>query len=319
MFKALSSVLLMSALCVCAHAQPYPAKAIRFIVPFPAGGIADVFARVYAQKFSDAWGQSVVVENRAGAGGNIGAELVAKAPPDGYTLLMGSIGTHSVNISLFSKLAYDPVKDFAPVALVIRSDNLLVVHPSLPVKTPQQLIALARARPGQLVYASAGSGTAGHLAGELFKLSAKVDLVHVPYKGNVPAITDLMGGQTSMTFATMPTVLPQVKGGRLRAIAVTGARRTEALPEVPAMAEALPGFDVTNWIAVFAPAGTPVEIVAKINAEIMRIMRLPEIQPRLANEGAQFTPTTPDELAVFQKIEIAKWSRVIRESGVRVD
>jgi tripartite-type tricarboxylate transporter receptor subunit TctC len=192
-------------------AQTYPARPIRIVVPFPAGGIADLFARVIGQKFNEAWGQPVVVDNRPGAGGNIGAEIVAKSPADGYTLVMGSIGTHSVNVSLFSKLAYDPIRDFAPVALVMEAEGLLVLHPSVPVKTVKELIALAKARPGQVAYASAGYGTAGHLSGELFKSMAKVDMVHVPYKGNVPAITDLIAGQTSLLFATMPTVLPQFR------------------------------------------------------------------------------------------------------------
>ncbi len=302
-----------------ALAQPYPSKPIRIVVPFPPGGIADVMARVFGQKFTDSWGQSVVVENRPGAGGNIGADLVAKSPPDGYNLVMGSIGTHSVNVSLFSKLPYDPVKDFAPVALVIEADGLLVLHPSVPAKTVKELIALARAHPGELAYASAGNGTASHLAGELFKSMAKIDLVHVPYKGNVPASTDLVGGQTSMLFATMPTVLPLAKAGKLRALAVTGTKRNPAAPELPAMAETLPGFGVTNWIGMFAPAGTPPDIVAKLNAEIMRIMRLPEVQSRLAGEGANFVPNTPAEFAAFQKSEIAKWAKVIKESGVHVD
>ena len=303
-----------------ADAQPYPNKPIRFIVPFPAGGIADVMARVIGQKLTDAWNQPVVVENRAGAGGNIGAEIVAKSPPDGHTLIMGSIGTHAVNVSLFSKMPYDPVRDFAPVALVIQAEGLLVLHPSVPVKTVKELIALARARPGQLAYASAGNGTASHLAGELFKSMAKVDIVHIPYKGNVPAITDLIGGQTSMIFATMPTVLPQVKAGKLRALAVASAQRSPAAPDVPTIAEAaLPGFEVTNWIGVFAPAGTPADIVARLNAEIMRIMRLPDVQPRLANEGAKFAPNTPHEFAAFQKSEIAKWGKVIRDARVVTD
>jgi tripartite-type tricarboxylate transporter receptor subunit TctC len=302
-----------------ADAQTYPNKSIRLVVPFPPGGIADVMARVFGQKFTDTWNQPVVVENRAGAGGNIGAEIVAKSPPDGYTLVMGSIGTHAVNVSLFSKLPYDPVRDFAPVARVIEADGLLVLHPSVPVKTLKDLIALARARPGQLVYASAGNGTAGHLAGELFKSMAKIDLVHIPYKGNVPAITDLVGGQTSMLFATLPTVLPLAKAGKLHALAVTGAQRNPAVPDVPTMADALPGFEVTNWIGIFAPAGTPADIVAKLNSEIMRVMRLPEVQSRLTNEGAKFTPTTPNEFAAFVKSEITKWGKVIRESGARVD
>ena len=297
----------------------YPVKPVRIIVPFPPGGIADVMARVFAQKFTDSWGQPAVVDNRTGAGGNIGTEAVAKSPNDGYTLLLGAIGTHAVNVSLFSKIGYDPVRDFAPIALILKSDNLLVVHPSLPVKTVKEMIALAKAKPGQLTYASAGSGTAGHLAGELFKLLAKVDIVHIPYKGNVPAITDLIGGQTSMTFATLPTVLPQVQSNRLRAIASTGARRNAALPDTPAVAETLPGFEVTNWIAMSAPAGTAPEIVNKVNAEIMRVMRLPDVSSRLAAEGANFTPNTPAEFAAFQKAEIAKWARVIKEAGVRAD
>ena len=211
-------------------AQTYPVRPMRIIVPFPAGGIADLFARVIGQKFNEAWGQPVVVDNRPGAGGNIGAEIVAKSPPDGYTLVMGSIGTHSVNVSLFSKLAYDPIRDFAPVALVMEAEGLLVLHPSVPVRTVKELIALAKARPGQVAYASAGYGTAGHLAGELFKSMAGVDMVHVPYKGNVPAITDLIAGQTSLLFATMPTVLPQVQAGRLRALAVTSSSRSPAAP-----------------------------------------------------------------------------------------
>ena len=312
--------LLCIALPAAAADAQYPAKSIRFVVPFPVGGIADVMARTIGQKFTETWNQPVVVDNRTGAGGTIGAEVVAKSPPDGYTLVMGSIGTHAVNVSLFSKLSYDPVRDFSPVALVIQADGLLVLHPSVPVKSVKELLALARARPGQLVYASAGNGTAGHLAGELFKSIAKVNIVHIPYKGNVPAISELVGGQTSMLFATLPTVLPLAKAGRLRALAVTGAQRNPTVPDVPTMAESgLPGFEVTNWIGVFAPAGTPSEIASRLNAEIMRIMRLPEVQSRLANEGAKFTSNTPDEFAAFVKAEITKWGTLIRAAGIRAD
>ena len=302
-----------------ADAPAYPNKSIRIVVPFPPGGIADVICRVFGQKFTETWNQPVVVDNRAGAGGNIGADIIAKAPPDGYTIGIGSIGTHAVNVSLFSKLPFDPVKDFAPVALVMEADGLLVLHPSVPVKTVKELIALARAKPGQLAYASAGNGTAAHLAGELFKALAKIDLVHIPYKGNVPAITDLVGGQTSMLFATMPTVLPLAKAGKLHALAVTGAQRNPAAPEIPAMAETLPGFEVTNWIGIYAPAGTPADIVAKLNTEIMRIMRLPDVQTRLANEGAKSRPNTPAEFGAFARAETVKWGKVIRDAGVRVD
>lgn len=303
-----------------AQAQTYPAKPIRIVVPFPPGGIADLFARVIGQKFGESWGQPAVVENRPGAGGNIGAEIVAKSPADGYTLVTGSIGTHAVNVSLFSKLPYDPIRDFAPVSLIMEAEGLLVVHPSVPVKSVKELIALAKARPGQLAYASAGHGTAAHLSGELFKSMAKVDMVHVPYKGNVPAIVDLLAGQISLLFATMPTVLPQVQAGRLKALAVTSSARSPAAPQLPTIAEAaLPGYSVTNWIGIFAPAGTPRDVVVKLNAEIVRIMRAPDIEKRLVNEGAKFTPWTPDEFTGFVKSEIAKWAKVVKEAGIRVD
>ena len=320
LFRIIAVATLISALPAAgADAQGYPNKTIRIVVPFPPGGIADVICRVFGQKFTDSWNQPVVVDNRAGAGGNIGADIIAKSPPDGYTIGIGSIGTHAVNVSLFSKLPFDPVKDFAPVALVMEADGLLVLHPSVPVNSVKDLIAFARARPGQLAYASAGNGTAAHLAGELFKSLARIDLVHIPYKGNVPAITDLVGGQTSMLFATMPTVLPLAKAGKLHALAVTGAQRNPAAPEIPAMTETLPGFEVTNWIGIYAPAGTPADIVNKLNAEIMRIMRLPDVQSRLANEGARSRPNTPAEFAAFAKAETLKWGKLIRDAGVHVD
>ena len=301
-------------------AQTYPAKPVKIIVPFPVGGIADIYSRLIGNRWSETWGQPVVVENRTGAGGNIAAEMVAKAAPDGYTLVMGSLGTHAVNVSLFSKLPYDPVRDFAPVALALEAEGLLVLHSSMPAKSVSELIAYARSKPGALTYASAGAGTASHLAGELFKTMAKVDMVHVPYKGNVPAITDLLAGQTSLLFGTMPTVLPQVHAGRLKALAVTGAARSPAAPELPTVAEAaLPGFEVTNWIGIFAPAGTPREIVARLNGEANRTMQLPEIRGRLVNEGAKFTAKTPEEFGAFQKSEIAKWAKVVKSAGIRVD
>jgi tripartite-type tricarboxylate transporter receptor subunit TctC len=224
-----------------------------------------------------------------------------------------------VNVSLFKKIAFDPVRDFAPISMMLEAEGLLVLHPSVPAKNVKELIALAKARPGQIIYASAGNGTAGHLSGELLKSMAKVDLVHVPYKGNVPAITDLIGGQTSLLFATMPTVLPHVKSGRLNAIAVTGAKRSPAAPDLQAIAETLPGYDVTNWVGAFAPAGTPRDVVSKLHAEIVRVMQAPDIQKRLLAEGAKFTPLTPDQFGDFVKAEIAKWAKVIQQSGIRVD
>jgi tripartite-type tricarboxylate transporter receptor subunit TctC len=261
----------------------------------------------------------VLIENRTGAGGTIAAETVAKSPPDGYTFVMGAVGTHAVNVSLFAKLPYDPVKDFAAVALVLEAEGLLVVHPSVPAQNVSELIALARSKPGALSFASAGMGTASHLAGELFKTMAKVEMTHVPYKGNVPAITDLLAGQTALLFATMPTVLPHAKAGKLRALATIGNTRAAATPELPTVAEALPGFEVNNWIGLFAPTGTPADIVRRWNGEIMRIMQSADIQARLPNEGAKFVLNTPEQFAGFVKAEIAKWAPVVKASGARVD
>ncbi len=307
------------AFCGAAFAQAYPSKPIRIVVPFAVGGIADTFARVIAQKAQDAWGQPVIVENKPGAGGNIGADLVAKSPPDGYTLVMGSIGTHAVNPHLVKGMPYDPQKDFVPIAHVLDAEGLLVVNPSLPVKTVPELIAYLKSHPGEVSYASAGVGTASHLAGELFKNMAGVDMTHVPYKGNTPAITDVMGGQAHMIFATMPTVIQQARAGRLRSIAVIGAARAKGAPEIPTVAETLPGFEVSNWIGLFAPAGTPAEIVRRWNAEVQRIMTSADVQPRLESEGARFIPTTPEAFAAFQRSESARWGKMIREAGIRID
>lgn len=301
-------------------APAFPTKSIRMVVPFPPGGFSDIFGRVIAGKFNEAWGQTVIVDNRPGAGGNIGAEIVAKAAPDGYTLVMGTVGTHAINPTLFSRMPYDAIRDFAPVAFVVDAEGLLVVHPSIPVRTVKELIALAKSKPGQLTYASAGAGTTGHLAGEIFKTMAGVDLLHIPYKGNVPAITDLLGGQTSMLFATLPTVLPQVKADKLRGIAVLGATRSTALPGLPTVSEAgLKGFEVNNWTGVFATAGTPPAVVSKLNAEIQRIMKLPEVQSRLSGEGLRFEPTTPEQFSAFVKAELAKWAPIVKASGAKAD
>jgi len=300
-------------------AQQYPAKPVRIIVPFPVGGIADIYARLIGNRWTEAWGQPVVVENRTGAGGNIGADLVAKAAPDGYTLGIGSLGTHAVNVSLFSRMPYDPVRDFAPICLALEAEGLLVLHPSVPAHNVPELIALARAKPGGLTYASAGAGTASHLAGELFKSMARVDMLHVPYKGNVPAITDLLAGQTSLIFATMPTVLPQAKAGKLRALATIGAARSRAAPDLPTVGETLPGFEVNNWVGLFAPAGTPPDIVRRLHDETDKFMRSKEIETRLTNEGARYISMTPDQFGSFVKAEIAKWAPVVKVSGAKAD
>ena len=300
-------------------AQQYPSKPIKIIVPFPVGGIADIYSRLVGNRWTELWGQPVVIENRTGAGGNIGADMVAKAAPDGYTIGIGSIGTHAVNVSLFSKMPFDPVRDFAPICLLLEAEGLLVLHPSVPAQNVAELISLARSKPGGLTYASAGAGTASHLAGELFKSMAKVDLLHVSYKGNVPAITDLLAGQTSLIFATMPTVLPHAKAGKLRALATIGSARSKATPELPTVAETLPGFDVTNWVGFFAPTGTPPDIVRRLNAETAKFMQSKEIETRLVNEGARFIPMTPEQLGSFVKAEIAKWAPVVKASGAKAD
>ncbi len=318
LLKAATVLMTLLAPALVSAQAAWPQKQIRIVVPFPAGGIADQFARIIGGKLAETWSQPVVVENRAGAGGNIGADVVAKSPPDGYNLVMGSIGTHAVNMALYKSMPYDIAKDFTPIALVIEAEGLLVTPVALEARTVKDLVAMARAQPAKLSFASAGIGTTSHLAGELFRSMAKVDVTHVPYKGNVPAITDLIGGQTSMLFATMPTAMPHVKAGKLRAIAVIGKERSPALPEVPTVAEAgLPGFDASNWIGLFGPAGLPGDITNKLNAEVMRILRTPEIQTRLANEGARFTPTTPAEFASFVRNESAKWAKVVQDAGIK--
>ncbi|MCC7486239.1 MAG: tripartite tricarboxylate transporter substrate binding protein [Burkholderiales bacterium] len=301
-------------------AQTYPAKPIRMVVPFPPGGFSDLFGRILAGKMSESWGQNVVVENRTGAGGTIGSDIVAKSPPDGYTLVMGTIGTHAINATLFSKLPYDPIRDFAAVAFVVEADGLLVVHPSLPVKTVKELVALATARPGELTVSSAGSGTTSHLAAELFKSLTRTDMVHVPYKGNVPAITGLLSGETSLLFATLPTVLPQVQAGRLRGIAVLGGKRSAALPQMPTLSEAgLKGFAVNNWTGLFAAGGTPAAVVSRLNGEVNRVMQLPEVQARLPKEGLSYVAMTPEQFAAFVRAEKDKWAPLVRASGARAD
>ena len=315
----IAAVMLPMAIPASAQAPTYPDKPIRIVVPFPVGGVADTFGREIGRRLTEAWGQPVVVDNRTGAGGNIGADIVAKSAPDGYTLVIGNIGTHAVNVSLLPVMPFDPIKDFTPIIHVLDAEGLLVVNPSIKATTVPELIALARAQPGTLSYGSAGVGTTSHLAGELFKAMTKVDIVHVPYKGNVPAITDLLGGQTSMIFATMPTVLPHVRAGKLRPLAVLGTARSPALPDVPTAAESVPGFEVSNWIGLFGPAGMPPVIVARLNAEVQKIMRSPEIQKRLETEGAKFIPMTPEQFAMFQKAELSKWAKTIKDANIKVD
>jgi tripartite-type tricarboxylate transporter receptor subunit TctC len=302
------------------QAQSYPARPIRLVVPYPPGGSTDLVARVIGQKMGDAWGQQVIIDNRPGASGMIGNELVARSAPDGYTIVMGTIGPFAVNQALFAKMPYDPIRDFAPVTLTGNVTNLLVVHPSIPAKNVKELIALARARPGQLTFGSSGTGGAPHLAGELFKIMAKVDAVHVPYKGGGPAMTDLMGGQLSFSFASMPSSLPFAKSGRLRALAVSSAKRSAAVPEIPTVAESgLPGFVVTDWQGVLAPARTPPEIVNKLNAEVIRILALPDVKEKLSTAGMELVTDTPQEFANYIRSESDKWTQVVKRAGVKVE
>ena len=301
------------------HAQTYPTKPVRLLVPFVPGGGADITGRAIAQKLAEGLGQQVVVDNRAGAASNIGTELAARSAPDGYTLLL--IGpNHTTNVSLFAKLNYDPIKDFEPISLVTSAPYVLLVHPSLPVRNVKELIALARAKPGQLNYGSSGNGTAGHLAMELVKTQAKIDLQHVPYKGSQPLQTDLIGGQVVTGFGDALSSTPLVQAGRLRALAVSSAKRGHMLPDVPTMAEAaLPGFDVTVWQGILAPAGTPREIVTRLHSEIISTLQKPEVQSRMAALGVETIGSSPQEFAAFIKRDIAKWAVVIKASGARID
>ena len=303
-----------------AQAPPYPTKPIRLVVPFPAGGATDILARAVAQKLTEAWGQAVVVDNRPGAGGNIGSELVAKSAPDGYTLEMGTVGTHAINASLYAKMPYDHIKDFAPVILVAGVPNVLVVNPSVPANSVQELIAYAKANPGKLNFASSGSGTSIHLSGELFKVMAGVQMTHIPYKGSSPALQDLLGGQVQLMFDNLPPSLPQIKSGKLRALGVTTAARAAALPDTPTIAESgLPGFEASSWFGVLAPAGTSPAIIAKLNAEIAKWLATPEAKEKLTAVGANVASGTPDDFAKHIAAETAKWAKVVKDSGAKVD
>jgi len=300
-------------------AQDYPAKPIRFIIPLAPGGGGDILARSIAQKLNEKWGQPVIVDNRPGGGGVIGTEVVAKAPADGYTILMIATN-HTVNPSLIPKLPYDAIADFAPVTQLTASPNILVLHPSLPAASLKELIALARQRPGQLNYSSAGNGTAGHLAAELMKMMAKIDVVHVPYKAAPQALSDLVSGQIQLQFSNLMTALPHVKNGRLRGIAVTTIQRSPAIPELPTMDQAgLRGYRVDQTYGVVAPGRTPAPIVAKLNAEIVNILKSPEIGQRMSAEGAMLVGNTPQEYLEYLKAELQKWTKVVKEVGIRLD
>lgn len=312
----------LAALLALAHAvalaQGYPNKAIKIIVPFPPGGGTDIGTRIIAQKLSEAWGQPVLVENRGGAAGIVGTEATAKSAPDGYTIMMSNIGTHAINVSLYKKLPYDPVKDFAPISHVAGLPLFVLVHPSVKVTSIKELIAFAKAQPGKLDYSSSGSGGSMHVAAELFKNMTGTHMVHIPYKGGGPAVADLLAGQVPVSFATVLETLPHVKSGRLRALAVTSANRSLASPSVATVAESgVPEYESISWLALFAPAGTPKDIINKISLEVVRIINLPDVKERLLLQGAEPIGSTPEQLAAVLANDIAKYAKVMKVAGVQ--
>ncbi len=318
--QTLLAALLACAACV-ASAQTYPAKAVRVVVPYPAGGYYDLLARVIGAKLADTWGQPFVVENRVGANGIIGTDFVAKSPADGYTIMMGGIGPHGINPSMYPKLPYNPVRDFAPIIHVASAPNVLVVHPSVNAHSVSELIALARAKPGMLTFSSAGTGSSQHLSGELMKMIAHVNMTHVPYKGSAPAVTAVLAGEVTLLFGTMADVVEHVRGGKLRALAVTSARRIPILPDVPTMVEAgIPGYEATAWFGMLAPAGTPPDIVNKLNAEVNRVLKMPDVLARISQQGsAEIVGGSPAQFGDFIRAEVAKWAQVIKETGVKAE
>lgn len=308
----------LCALAAPASAQPvYPVKPVRLVVPFVPGGSTDFIARIMGQKLDEALGQQVIVENRAGAGGNIGLDYVAKSPPDGYTLIFGHVGTFGFGPSLYQKLPYDPVRDFAPIVLFAMVPNMLVVHPSLPARNVKELVALAKARPGRINYGSSGNGSASHLATEYFKLLSKTDITAIPYKGTGPLVTDVIAGEISLTITGVPPLYPHVQSGRLRALGVGSTKRLSLLPDLPTIAEAgVPGYESSTWFGPLAPARTPREIVVRLNAELMKILQRPDIRSRFAAEGVEGLGSTPEEFGTYIKAEIERWGRVIKAAGI---
>ena len=303
-----------------AQAQGYPSKPIHFVVPYPAGGPLDAVSRLLGQKVSESVHQPVVVENKAGAGGNIGADIVAKSPPDGYTILMGAVATHAINPTLYAKMPYDAVRDFIPVTQVASTPNVLVVNPSLPVKSVRDFIAYAKANPGKLNFGSGSTGSAGHLAGELFKSMAGIDMTHVPYKGAAPAMQALIAGEVQLMFDNLASSLGQIRAGNVRALAVTTARRTTLAPELPTVAESgLPGFDISTWFGIFVPAGTPRDVVEKLHSEFARALTDAGVRDTMLKLGAEPVGNRPEEFAAYIRSEAEKYARVIKASGARAD
>jgi tripartite-type tricarboxylate transporter receptor subunit TctC len=326
MLKKILPALGIAAAALCA-AQPafaqsataYPNKPIHIIVTFTSGGAPDILGRLIGDKLSAAWGQTVIVENKPGAGGNIGADYVAKAAPDGYNVVVGTVGTHAINGALYQNMPYDMTRDFTPVSLLASTPNMLVVNNNVPAKNLKEFIDLGK-KEGKMTFASSGSGTSIHVSGELFKTMTGIDMQHIPYKGRASAIPDLLGGRVTMMFDNMPSSLPLVREGKLRALGVTSAKRSPAAPDIPTIAESgLPGFEAVSWFALFAPANTPRPIVDKLQAEVSKILKMPDVSKKLLDLGLEPSGSTPDELAAYQKTEIAKWSKVVKDSGAKVE
>ena len=298
-------------------AQTYPSKPVRVVVPFPPGGPTDVVARMMAPKMTEGLKQTLVIENRAGAGGVIGTELVAKAAPDGYTLVMGTIGGLAVSMSLLASRGYDTLRDLAPITQAVNVTSILVTHPSVPAKSVKELLALARTRAGKLNYGSSGAGTITHLSGELLKLMGGVNIVHVPYKGGAPALTAIISGEVDLTYENSLIIVPHIKSGKVKALAVTSAKRSKLMPDLPSIAETLPGYGASGWYGLLAPAGTPREIVTRLNAEAVRALRAPDVAEKLSSQGAEPAPGTPEEFTAFIRSEIDKWARVVRAANMK--
>ena len=323
-FKCLALIALLGAIgsgvALAQTAATFPAKPVRFIAPFPPGGSTDLLARLVAIKLTEAWGQQVTVENRGGAGGTIGVELAARAAPDGYTIVMGHVGTFGFNPTLYPKLPYDAIRDFAPITVLATVPNGMAVHPSLPVKTARDFVALAKAKPGELLYASGGSGSASHLAGEYFKLLTKIDMVHVPYKGTGPAMISMISGQTTMTITGMVALMPHVKSNRLKLLGVATMKRLSIMPDIPTINESgVPGYDANQWYGVLTQAAVPRDIIAKLHADIVKVLARPDIKERLAADGAEPVANTPEQFAAHIKAEIARWAPVVKASGAKPD
>jgi tripartite-type tricarboxylate transporter receptor subunit TctC len=314
------SAIILGLACVPAAGQNYPVKPIRLIVPYPPGGPTDLVGRSIGQKLTEAWGQQVIVENRAGAASAVGTEVAARAPADGYTVLLGTSAGFSINPALGGKLLYDPERDFAPITLLVINPQILVVHPSMPVHSVKMLVALAKSRPGQINYASVGNASPQHLGMEMLKRMTDIDMVHVPYKGTAPAVTDILAGNVSLMFNSMPSVLPQARAGRLRGLAVSSARRSAAAPDIPTVAEAgVPGFDYVTWYGLFAPAGTPRDIVNRLNAQVAKILAEPELAKRFASQGAEPLSNTPDQLAQYRRAEYERWRKLIAAMNLKAE